>query len=156
MNYGLSLGLIWAIYGLIRHITDNRASTSWGIVIIELLIHVTIIISSFYVYKLANNGFSKLNQALKIGLRVALIATIIYIISDIFLLKIISPETMYELIKSSNQLSENKSIDKDTTTYIESNFFLINILASTILYPTLGVLISLFGGAIMQKNRNPF
>ncbi|WP_438422890.1 DUF4199 domain-containing protein [Aquimarina macrocephali] len=156
LNYGLILGLTWVVYGLIRHITDNRTSTSWGIVIIELFIHVTIIVYGIYTYKRANNGFLKLSQALKIGLGVALIATIIYVIWDIFLLKIISPETMYELIKSSNQLSENESINEDTIMSRESNFLFTTSLASIIFYSILGGLISLLGGAIMQKNRDTF
>ncbi|WP_271766394.1 DUF4199 domain-containing protein [Aquimarina algiphila] len=156
IKYGLILGLTWVIYGFIRYITDNRTSIGWEIVIIELFIYVTIIAYGIYKYKHANSGFLKLSQALKIGSGVALITAIIYNMWDIFLLKIISPETMYQMISSFEKSSITKPMEQDNIMSIENSFIFDISLANLIFHPVLGLLISLIAGAIMQKKQDVY
>ncbi|WP_282080248.1 DUF4199 domain-containing protein [Aquimarina algiphila] len=156
LTYGLILGLIWLIYGVIRYLTNNIITSHWGLPIIELSIHISIIIYGIYTYKSNNGGFLKLSQALKIGFSIALIGTGIQILWDIILLKIISPEIVDQLISLNKKQTVNELTNQENTIDNKTNIIFIRSLISLIGNLVLGILISLFAGAIMQKKRNEY
>ncbi len=155
LTYGIILGVIWIIYGLFRHITGNRATSNWASTIFELSLHIGIIVYAIYKYKLNNDSFLTLWQALKIGFGIAFISTVMQTIGDIFFVEVISPETIQEIVNSTDQSNEkkpqiqNKIISKE-------NIRLFTISFGIIFNLVLGAIISLLAGAIMQKNRDPF
>ncbi len=155
LTYGLILGVIWVIHGFFRHITDNRATSNWAFYIFELSLPISIIVYGVYRYKSNNSGFLTLWQALKIGFGIALISTTIQTAWDIFLVKIISPETIQEIINLTDQPTPKDSQEQNKILSKENNY-LFNVSFGFIVNLVLGFIISLFAGAIMQKNRDPF
>ncbi len=154
--YGFILGLVWVAYGFLRHITNNRATRHWALSIFELSLHIGIIVYGIYKFKNKNDGFLTLWQAFKIGLGIAVMSTVMKSIGDIFFLKVISPETFQEILKSASQSTSTESQEQNSILSKENNYLFTTFLTNLIFNSTLGILISMLGGAIMQKNRNPF
>ncbi len=154
--YGIILGGILIASSYIRYLTDSITTQNLWLDIFEIISHVFIIVYCFYLYKRANAGYLKLWKALKIGFSIVFIGTIIKIFWDVFFLKVISPDTMYELIQLSETPPGNETV-KVSKNVNRENHFLFNIsLAFSIVNLILGTIISLLAGAIMQKNKNPF
>lgn len=154
--YGAILGSIWIIYGFIRNITNNRTIITWALFIFELSLHIGFIVFGIYKFKKNNEGFLTLWQAFKIGLGIALLSTFMKIIGDIFFLKVISPETLQEIVSSTSQSTATGGQEKDSILKKENGHLFTTSLANLLFNSTLAILISLLGGAIMQKHRDPF
>ncbi len=154
--YGAILGLVWVFYGILRHVTDNRTTSNWALSVFELSLYIVIIVYGIYKFKHKNDGFLTLWQAFKIGFGIALIGTIIQILGEIFFLKIISPETLQSIIDATNPSASTTSQEQNRLLNIENSHLFKTSLTSLIFYSILGILISLLGGAFMQKNRDPF
>ncbi|MBQ0732805.1 DUF4199 domain-containing protein [Aquimarina celericrescens] len=153
--YGLILGSILVIYGFSRHITGNRDTANWAYSIFELFLYIGFVFYGIYKYKSQNHGFLTLWQALKVGFGITFISIVMQKIGDIFFVEVISAETIQEMFNSTDYLTAKESQERNKTVNKE-NDYLINMSITLILYLVLGVIISLFAGAIMQKNRNPF
>ncbi|WP_109300217.1 DUF4199 domain-containing protein [Aquimarina sp. AU474] len=152
LKHGFILGVMWVVYGFIRHLTNNITTNNWALSLIELSIYIGAIVFGIYTYKSLNNGFLKLGQALKVGLGIVLISTGIQILWDIILFKILAPDILDQLIN----LNKNNSADK-TYRFGRKNDFLFSVsLGKLIGNVVLGIIVSLLGGAILQKNPDPF
>ncbi|MBQ4821803.1 DUF4199 domain-containing protein [Aquimarina sp. MMG016] len=154
LTYGVILGFIWVIYGFLRHITDNGTTIHWGFSIFELSLYIGFIFYSIYKYKSKNDGFLTLWQALKVGFGIVLISVVMQTTWDIFLVKVVSPETIQEIINSTDKLPA-KELQESNKTANKENNYLINIFG-LVFNLVLGTIIALFAGAIMQKNKDPF
>ncbi len=154
--YGFILGLIWIVYGFLRNITDNRTTSNWALSIFELSLHIGIIVYGIYKFKNKNDSFLTLWQAFKIGFGIALISTLMQIIGDIFFLKVMSPETLQDIINSTSPSTSSEPQEQNKLLSKKNNYLFTTSLTSLIFNSTLGILISLLGGAFMQKNRDPF
>ncbi len=154
LRYGLILGFIWIIYSFFRHITSTRDTSNWVFSIFELSLYIGIIFYSIYKYKSTNGGFLTLWQALKIGFGIAFISIVMQAVGDIFV-EIILPETLQEITNSTDK-PPVKKLQEQTKIVSKENDYFVNKSFSLIFNLVLGAIISLFVGAIMQKNRNPF
>ncbi|MEW7291540.1 DUF4199 domain-containing protein [Aquimarina sp. 2304DJ70-9] len=154
--YGFILGLIWIIYGVLRHISDTKTTANWALSIFELFLHIGIIAYGIYRFKTKNDGFLTLWQAFKIGIGIVLICTLMQLIWDIIFVKVISPETIQDIINSTNPSTSTASQEQNGLLSNENNYLFNRFLTGLIFHSTLGTLVSLLGGAFMQKNRDPF
>ncbi|MCK8520815.1 DUF4199 domain-containing protein [Aquimarina sp. D1M17] len=156
IKYGLILGVFLIIYGYVSYITENRTTTNWVFSAINLSLFIIVTLLGIYKYKLASNGFLKLSQAFIIGVGISLIGSIIYIIWDIFLLKILAPDILDRLVELNKTPSANDIQKSDITQNNQNSFVLAISIASLIGNMIVGTLIALLGGAILQKNPDPF
>ena len=156
LTYGLILGLAWCIYSVFRHATGNRTTTNWAFSVFELILHIGIISYGIYKFKSNNHSFLTLWQALKIGMGIAITSTLLIISWDIFFLKVITPETIQEVLNSAKQSAIKKISDKDQILNQANHYLLNRSIGSLTFHLTFGFLVSLLGGAIMQKNPDPF
>ncbi|MBQ0732804.1 DUF4199 domain-containing protein [Aquimarina celericrescens] len=161
INYGIILGMLSVIMGVIIYITDGYAKQNWINTVIGIAIIAGVIIYGIKAFKTANNGFLKLGEALKIGVGIALIGGIIGVIWTILLMNVIEPEIVNQInqaqreqmIESYPDMSEaqlNQSLEmakKFTSPYMIGAFALIWNLF-------LGLIISLFTGLAMQKKQD--
>ncbi|WP_271766399.1 DUF4199 domain-containing protein [Aquimarina algiphila] len=154
IKYGIIYGITWITYSIIRYITGYTTTRNWFLSVIELSIHIGVISYSIYTFKLANNHFLKLGQALKVGFSIVLIGVGIQVLWDIFLLKVISSETMYQMISSLEKSTITKPIEQNSTISRENSFLFTISLVAFIGNSILGFLISLIAGVIMIKKRD--
>ncbi|WP_271766397.1 DUF4199 domain-containing protein [Aquimarina algiphila] len=159
IKYGVLFGIIQVTYSIIRYLTGYTVSVSGNLFLIpiELSIHIGMVSYGIHSFKLSNNHFLKLGQALKVGFSIALIGAGIQILWDIFFLKVMSPETMYQLINLNDQFNDrtaiSEPIERDSIMSRENNLLLLRTLITLVGNSTLGFLISLIAGSIMMKKK---
>ncbi len=156
LKFGSIFGILWILYGIIRYLTNNMTTWNWKLSVIEFTILVSVIIYGIYSYKTANSGYLKLVEALKIGTGIIIVGTSIQIFWDIFFLKAVAPEVMDQLINLSKNQISNQGLDQDSVLIRKNKFLFTTSLIALIGNLTLGIVVSLLSGAIMQKNRDPF
>ncbi len=163
IKYGIILGIIFVLYNVIIHVTDSVESRNWIHTVLDLTLRVAIITYGIYNYKFNNNGLLKLTEALKIGIGIAIIGGIFAVGWNLILTNIIEPDMINQklvtqqeqMIKNNPDMSQeqiNQSMEmvkKFSTPYITSALVLI-------WNSFLGLIISLIGGAIMQRNKDVF
>ncbi len=162
LKYGLILGAIWVIYFFIKYLVTNsiyHKKDDLFSIILEIAIH-TILVYPIYRYKLNNNGFLSLKQALKIGMSIALITYLICRIHFIVVNKIIEPKEMVQTLNNAREKMliinpdtspENARKTINSTSYFDS--FYIGQLIGLTLDLMFGFVISLIAGAIMRKKK---
>ncbi|WP_281987422.1 DUF4199 domain-containing protein [Aquimarina aggregata] len=164
VKYGLTMGVLWVIYGITRHFSHyDETIGNWLFSTIEISIYISLIIYAIYSYKVLNGGFLGLSKAIKIGIGIALIGGIMTFVWNITLYKIIEPNMLNQILEIKREEMIASNPDKSQEQIVKSmeiakkysSPYLISLimLASNLF---LGFLISLLGGAIMQKQRNPF
>ncbi len=161
INYGVILGILSVLMGVVVYIMDGYAKQNWVHTVIGLAIIAGVIIYGIKAFKTANGGFLKLGEALKIGVGIALIGGIITVIWTILLMTTIEPgivdqinevqrEQMIERFPDMPQEQLDQSMEmakKFTSPYMISAFSLIWSLF-------IGFIISLFVGLTMQKKQD--
>ncbi len=73
INYGLLLGIISVILGVIIYVTNAYLNPSWIYSVIGIAIPIVIITLGIKAYKTANGGYLGLGEAIKVGLGIAVI-----------------------------------------------------------------------------------
>ncbi|MBP2833076.1 DUF4199 domain-containing protein [Aquimarina sp. U1-2] len=158
INYGIILGILSVILGVVIYITDGYAKQNWINNIVGVAIIAGVIIFGIKAFKTTNNGFLTLSEALKTGVGIALVGGIIGVIWTILLMTVIDPEIMNQItevqrrqmIENYPDMSEeqlNQSLEmakKFSSPYMIGAFALIWNLF-------LGLIISLCAGLVMQK-----
>jgi len=159
LKYGLILGLVSVVFGVMLFTMDLHYQRSTANTIISIAFIIAVIILAIYQFKKENGSYISLSQALKIGLGVAVIAGIIAIIYTAILLNVLDPEFMdksFEYAKpalleqnpnlTEEQLEQNKEIQK--------NFAWITYPVILIFNLFVGFVVSLIVGLIMKKSKN--
>ncbi|WP_271766392.1 DUF4199 domain-containing protein [Aquimarina algiphila] len=161
INYGVILGVLSVLMGVVIYITDGYTEQNWIHTVIGLAIMLGVIVYGIKAYKTTNGGFLQLSEALKIGLGIALIGGIISVIWTILLMNVIEPdivnqineaqrEQMIERFPDMSEEQMNQSLEmakKFTSPYIISAFALIWSLF-------IGFIISLIAGLVMRQKQD--
>ena len=162
IKYGILLGIIMLLFQVILYVTDNFLAPHWSLGILSFLIMVVIIVTRLKTFKKNNEGYLKLVQALKIGVGIAIISSIVGIIWTIILTQVLEPNyTELALGVVRDQIIEQYPDMTDTqieqALSFQENFtklgFMIPI--SIILSAFFGFIITLVSGLIMKKD-NPY
>lgn len=162
LSYGLLLGVLSIVLGVILYATNAYLKPSFIFSIIGFLILITCITLGIKAFKKDNNGYLSLSDALKIGLGIALIGGIIGALWILILTKVLEPDyanqmaevqrqTMAEKFPNMTESQMNDALEmsaKFTSSWITMAFSLIGNLF-------FGFLIALVAGLVM-KNKNPY
>lgn len=158
INYGVLLGILSVLLGVVLYVTGNIAEQNWIASAVGFIVIVASIVLGLKAYKTANNGYLVLVDALKIGVGIALIGGIISVIWTILLMNVIEPdmvnqildvqrEQMIEQYPDMSEEQQEQALSmaaKFTSPLMISAFALIGNLF-------FGFIISLIAGLIMQK-----
>ncbi len=160
-NYGVLLGLVSVVLGVVMYVTGSYTDPHWIFSVIGFLILIGVISYGIKAYKTANNGYLTLSDALKVGIGIALIGGIIGAIWTLLLATVIEPEYTQNVIEaqkeklveqypdfSQEQLDQSLAMmEKFTSPYIS---FALSLIGSLFF----GFIISLIAGLIMQKKQD--
>lgn len=162
LKYGLILGGIWIAYYFVKYlITDSIYAKSDDTLsnIIEIVLYLTLIYP-VYRYKLMNNGFISLIQALKIAIGIAIIVSLIKGSYVTFIIKIVKPEEVLNRInKAQEAILENnpgmstQEIQKTIKANKTFSSFYLHRLFNFVFDLTLSFIISLITGTILRKKK---
>ena len=92
LNYGLILGLVSVVFGVMLYTQDLHTSQSPALMIIGIVLAAVITFLAIAAFKKANGGYLSLGEALKIGAGIALIAAIVGILYNFVLVNYIDPD----------------------------------------------------------------
>ncbi|WP_459212652.1 DUF4199 domain-containing protein [Aquimarina rhabdastrellae] len=161
LNYGLILGIVSVLLGVILYVTDNHVQPHWAFSIIGLIIITVAIIMGIKAYKNENNSYLTIGEAIKIGLGIALISGIIGGVWSLLVSNVLDPDFLAKSIElqreqalqmnpnlTDEQLEQAAEIGKK----FSSPFIVFAI--GLVVNIFLGFIISLIGGAVMQKKEN--
>lgn len=159
LQYGTLLGIISVVFGLMIYFLDMHYTQESSIGIVSFVILISVIVLGQYNYRKENNGFMSLVDALKVGVGIALISSVISLTYQVLLVTVIDPDTIDKMI----EITQNKLIDDnpelpqeqlDQILEMQKKFTTPEMMASFGLIGSLfvGFIISLISGLILKRN----
>lgn len=162
LNYGLLLGIVSVIFGVIMYVMNAHLDPGMIYTIIGFLVLIVIISLAIKAFKSENGGFLSLGEALKVGIGVAVIGGIIAALWSFVLMNYIEPDYMSQLMEVQREKMieaqpEMTQAQLDATAEMTAKFSspLMVMAFSLIGNLFFGLVISLIAGLIM-KNKNPY
>lgn len=160
LNYGLLLGIISVVLGVIMYVTNEYLDPHWAYSVLGYAIFIIVVVLGIKAYKSANGTYLSIGEAIKVGVGIALIGGIISIIWTLLLMNVIEPTSMEQLQEiQAEAMRERGMTEAQISAGLEmaSNFTspwitgAISIVASLFF----GLIVGLLAGLIM-KNKNPY
>lgn len=155
LNYGLILGLISVVFGIMLYTQDMHTSQSPALMIIGIVLAAIVTFIGISNFRKANEGFLTLSQALKIGAGIALISAIIAIIYNLVLVNVIDPDAPSKImdarlgpaLESGEITQEQFNVQKDQSI----KFWWMGYPVLLILNILIGLVLGLISGLILKK-----
>lgn len=162
INYGVLLGILSVIMGVIMYVTNAYLNPHWIYSVLGFILLVVVISLGIKAYKTENDNFLSIGEALKVGIGISVIGGIIGAIWMFLLMNYIEPEYMAQLsdvqrttIQENNpNMSEEQmnSIMEMNARFSSPWFLMAFSLIGNLFF---GLIIALVAGLIM-KNKNPY
>ena len=155
LKFGLILGAISVIFGIMLFTMDAHYSQDPSNTIISIVILVAVIIWGVMSFRKDNGGFLSLGQASKIGTGIALVAGIIGIIYTMVLANVMDPEfatKIAEIQKVKQEAEGQFSPEQIQMNYDNTiNYFWFSYPVILIFNIILGLVIGFVSGLIFKK-----
>ncbi len=163
LKYGVLLGIFSITFNFFLYITGNYVEQNLIHPLILLFISITGILGGLIMYKKNNDGYIGLGQGLKIGIGISLTGAILIVLCKITLMQAIDPDIITQIENTEiKKLAEKsaeftrESIDKKIASIRKYTSPLTMIIIAFTENLFLGFTVSLIGGLIIQKKRDPF
>ncbi|WP_394750605.1 DUF4199 domain-containing protein [Spongiimicrobium salis] len=157
LNFGLILGAISVVFGVMLFSLDMHYSQDWTIGIINLAITIAVLAVGIVQFKKANNGFITLPEALKVGVGAAAIAAVIALIYGAILANVIDPDFVDKAMEArfSEPVANGTMTSEEAQQAMEAgkSFFWIGYPIQLIVAVFLGFIISLIVGLVVKKQK---
>lgn len=160
LQYGILLGIISVVFGLMIYFLDMHYTQEASIGVVSIVITIAVIALGQYNFRKENDGFLSFGEALKIGLGIALISGIIGVTYQMILVNVIDPNTIDKMM----EITQNKLIEDqpeisqeqlDQIIDMQRKFSSPGMMAAFGLIGSLfiGFVISLISGLILKRDR---
>ncbi len=156
LNYGLILGAISVVFGLMLYSMDAHANQDTSNTVISIVLAVAVTMWGIFNFRKANGGLLSLGQAIKLGIGIALISGIIYILYMIFLSSVLDTEFITKIAENTKAAAQEAGVM--TAAQIEQqyqgtiDYFWISYPFILIFNVIMGLVIGLIGGLIFKKS----
>ncbi|MGZ0016508.1 DUF4199 domain-containing protein [Yeosuana sp. AK3] len=157
LNYGLLLGLLMIIIGVISYVTgwalELKQWPNW-------IYYITFPVTIFYAiskFKKTNDNLLSLGEAIKIGLAIGLISALVYAVYGLIFNYVIDPEFMSQMMEvTKDKMLENPNLTEEIVDkQMEMMEKFMNPVIGTAIWIALsalfGLIYSLIGGLIMKR-----
>jgi hypothetical protein len=156
LNYGLILGGLGVIFGLMLFLSDAHISQSPVNSIISIVMSVAVIFWGILNFRKANGDLLSVGQAVKLGAGIALVSGIVSVIWTLLLTNVLDPDFIAKSVdmqlaaaaENGNISAEQLQQQKEMSMEYWPAFAYPAILIVSIL---MGLLIGLVGGLIFKK-----
>ncbi|MEJ2162016.1 MAG: DUF4199 domain-containing protein [Robiginitalea sp.] len=154
-NYGLILGGIGVIFGVMLFMADAHTSQSPVNSIVSIVLSIAVIFWGILTFRKANDGFLAIGQALKLGAGIALIAGIVSVLYTLLLSNVLDPDfaskimdaRLAEQAAETNLTAEQIQVQKE----MGLKFWWVGYPVILIVNIIIGLIIGLVGGLIFKK-----
>ena len=157
MNYGVILGVVMIVIGVIQYVTgmalEGKQWPQW----LYYIIFPIVIFYAISQFKKQNANVLSLGQAIKIGLVIAAISAVVYLIYGLIFNYIIDPEFMGQM----KEVARDKMLEAPNATpeMVEQQMKVVEMFMNPLVGSALwiglslffGLIYSLIGGLVMKK-----
>ncbi|MBT8284691.1 MAG: DUF4199 domain-containing protein [Flavobacteriaceae bacterium] len=156
LTYGLILGAISVVFGLMLYSMDAHTSQDTSNTVISIVIAVAIIMLGIFNFRKANEGYLSLGQAIKLAIMIALVSGLIWIVYMLFMVNVL--DTNFITTIAENQKAAMEAEGTLSAAQIEQqyegtiNYFWISYPIILIINVVMGFVIGLIGGLIFKKS----
>lgn len=160
LNYGLLFALAGIAFSVILYVTGNHIDRPWWAGVINFVIAVLFIVYGLKAFKNDSGGFMSLGQALKTGVAISLVASLISAVYSYIFMTVIEPDFQAQIMEftesqmyeqNPNLTAEQAEMALGFTEKLMSPGVMIPI--SIIAGVFFGFIIALVAGLIMKQNR---
>src|SRR5690606_2118976 len=110
LNYGLLLGGISIVFGLILYSMDLHYQGGYSVLLVSVVIMLGCIITGLIQYRNANGGYMSFAQGLKVGVGICLIGGVISMLFQLVLSNVIDPEMTAKQLEMARVQMEEQGI----------------------------------------------
>ena len=157
LNYGLLLGGISVVFGLMLYSMDAHTSQDTSNTVISIVIAVAIIMWAIFNFRKANEGYLTLGQAIKLAIMISLVSGVIWIIYMLVLVNFLDTNFITTIAENQKAVMEAEgtlSAAQINQQYEGTlNYFWISYPFILIFNVIMGLIIGLIGGLILKKAR---
>jgi hypothetical protein len=147
LNYGLYLGIISVLVSLVVYAMGNHVKPHWSVSVINIVIMLTMIVMGMNKFKSDNNGFMSWGQAVKIGVGLTVVSTVIVIIYNQLFINFIEPDFMQQVM----QVQEQSWIDSGMTSEgVESAKEMMQKFQGPLISSAVGLVVAAFIGFVVS------
>ena len=160
LNYGLILGIIMVVLGVIMYVANYHLNPHWAFSVISFAIFIAVVFYGVKAFKTENGGFLSIGEAIKVAVGIALIAGILSAIWAFILSNFIEPDYFAQLAEiQREQMLErfpemtDQQLDQAAemnSTFMKPWFTMSVTIVSNLLF---GLLAGLVAGLIMKQKR---
>ena len=157
MNYGLILGVVMVLIGVITYVTGMALKGVQWPTYLYYIIFPIVIIYAIGQYKKHNANLLSLGEAIKIGVVIAAISAIVYIVYGLIFNYIIDPEFMGQMadVVRDKMLEDGNLTEEMVDQQMEFVEMFMNPLVGSAFWIAasmiFGLIYSLIGGLVMKK-----
>lgn len=157
MNYGLLLGVLMILIGVVSYVTGLAIEGKTWPNIIYYIAFPVVIFYAISQFKKQNAGLLTLGEAIKMGLLIAIVSAIVYAIYGLIFNYIIDPDFMGQMMEVTREkMLENPNLTEEMVDqqmeWVEK--FMNPVLGTAVwiaLSAFFGLLYSLIAGLVMKK-----
>ncbi len=158
MNYGLILGLVMITIAVVLYVTGMALEGVQWPNFIYYIVFPVVVIYGINQYKKTNANVLTLKDALKVGLAIAVISALVYVIYGFVFNYLIDPEFMGQAMEvAKDKMLENPNITEEQAEQsMKAMDFFSNPLIGSAFWLAMsaffGLIYSLIGGLVMKSN----
>ncbi|MCH2032997.1 MAG: DUF4199 domain-containing protein [Tenacibaculum sp.] len=158
LNYGVIYGVIVVFVNLILYATGMLFDTTAGLLslVITALSLIATIALGIKKFKSENGGFLSFGQAIKVGIGVAVLGTVIVILYQQVFTNVIEPDFTQQVLERTEQALydaglSDEQVEAQLAIQKKMSGPLISSAMGILFWTFIGFVISAISGAIMQK-----
>jgi len=156
LNYGLYLGLATVTISLVKYAMGALYTQEYYSGILGLILMIAFLVLGLKNYKAVNGGFITFGQSVKVGIGIAMIASVISIVYILLLSNVLEPDFAVNSIEAQKVMMADSfgmtegQIEEATKNSLD-NFNLSLLGGVLIVNLFIGGIVSLIAGAIMKR-----
>ena len=156
LNYGLYLGILSILISLVVYATGNHVQPHWSVSLINVIAMIAFIILGMNKFKADNGGFMSWGQAVKVGVGLTVISTVIVIFYNLLFINFIEPEFISQVAAVQEQAWVDAGMSSEQ---IEASKKMMENFQSPVISSAIGIVVAAFvsfiisaiAGAIMKQ-----
>ena len=158
LNYGLILGLISVVFGVMLYTQKMHYERNTGIIVISIVIMAAIIFVGVNAFKKANGGDLSISEALKVAVGIAVIGAVISLAYQFVLTNYIEPDFMDKAIEMAKPeaMAQNPNMTEEQWEQgveMQKSFAWLQYPIGLIINCVLGLILGLVTGLILKKSK---
>ncbi|WP_127137782.1 DUF4199 domain-containing protein [Flagellimonas oceanensis] len=158
LNYGLILGLISVVFGVMLYTQKMHYERNTGIIVISIVIMAAIIFVGVNAFKKANGGYLSISEALKVAVGIAVIGAVISLAYQFVLTNYIEPDFMDKAIEMAKPeaMAQNPNMTEEQWEQgveMQKSFAWLQYPIGLIINCVLGLILGLVTGLILKKSK---